>query len=62
MTRYMELSRELGKVLEQRKQASNPGSRYGLTPARGKEGEWDRLNKEAEVIRAVMRRIRYGTE
>lgn len=60
MTRYEWLGEKLNRVLERKLEASSQRSKQGLTPARGREEEWNRLNREAEAIRAEMRRIRYG--
>ncbi len=60
MNKYMELGRELDKILERRREISSP--RCNLSPLRGHEEEHERLTKQAEEIRKQMRRARYGTE
>lgn len=58
MNRYIELGEELDRMLEARRAVSDGPS--GLVPQRGKEAEWDALDKRAAELREEMRRVRYG--
>ncbi len=57
---YTELAEELNKVLEYRRSISTSGS--GMIPIKGKEEEHEKLTREADAIRRLMRRKRYGCE
>ena len=60
MSRYMDLTVDLNRTLEERRKLCRVGDRYGLIPREGREEEWQRLTERAEEIRKEMWRIRYG--
>lgn len=57
---YTEQCRVVDRLIEERRKVSS--SKYGLTPARGKETEFDEIQKQIDQARKELRRIRYGAE
>lgn len=57
---YTEQCKIIDQLLEERRKVS--ANKYGLTPVRGKEAEFDEVNRKLNQARKELRRIRYGTE
>ena len=57
---YTEQCKVVDLLIEEKKKVS--ADRYGLTPARGKEAEFEEMQKQIDQARKELRRIRYGTD
>lgn len=57
---YTEQCKVVDLLIEEKKKVS--ADRYGLTPARGKEAEFEEVQKRIDQARKELRRIRYGTD
>lgn len=57
---YTEQCKVVDLLIEEKKKVS--ADRYGLTPARGKEAEFEEMQKRIDQARKELRRIRYGTD